>query len=84
MKTFYFQSIHSPIGPVAFAGGSGSIFPEILKPKGEDSKVWQNAIAKMHKAFNRVYPKEDFSYAFADDRLARLYEDDQNISQLLL
>lgn len=84
MKDFYMQSTHSPIGPVAFAGGSGSIFHVLLKPKGDDGKVWQTAIVKMQKAFNRIYPKEDFNYAFVDDNLARLYEDDQNTSQLLL
>jgi putative ABC transport system permease protein len=83
MKDFNQLSTHSPIGPLAFAGSRGSTFHILLKPKNQDGKNWQSAIAKIQKSFNQVYPEADFSYTFVDDNLAQLYETEQNISQLL-
>ncbi len=84
MKDFTQLSTHSPIGPLVFAGGLGSTFHVLLKPRTAEGKNWQNAIAKMRKAFDHIYPGADFNYSFVDDNLAGFYKDEKNISQLLL
>ena len=83
MKDFHEQSTRAPIGPLALAGGRGSTFHILLKSKGEHGKVWQSAISKIQKLYGRFYPEGEFSYSFVDDNLARMYKDEQNISEIL-
>ncbi len=83
MRDFHEQSTHSLIDPVVLAGGSGSIFHIRLKPDNAGSHLWQSAIGKMQRAYTRIYPDADFSYAFLDDTLAGLYKMEENISRLL-
>jgi putative ABC transport system permease protein len=83
MKDFNQLSTHSPIGPLVLAGGKGSTFHVLLKPKDTDGKNWPTAIAKIQVLFQKMYPETDFSYAFVDDNLAQMYSTEQKTSQLL-
>jgi ABC-type antimicrobial peptide transport system permease subunit len=83
MQDFHDQSFHSLIGPLVFAGSSGSTFHIRLKPNNPGVHGWQDAIRKMKKSFKQIYPEEDFSYTFFDDTIAKMYESEQHTARLL-
>jgi len=83
---FHELSIHEPIKPLAI-GSQTDVelnFNVLLQPQNEDRTVWKDGIAKIEKAFKEVYPKDDFSYSFFDEDIARYYEQEQHTSQLLI
>ncbi len=84
MRDFHAESMHAAIGPIAFAGGRGSIFHIRLLPKDPEGKLWQTAISKIQKAYKKIYPEADFNYAFLDETIANLYENEQKMSRLLV
>ncbi len=77
MKDFHEESLHSPIGPVVFAGNTGPIFHIRLRPQDAEGQAWQRGIGKIQKAYQQIYPDADFSYAFLDDTLAGLYKTEE-------
>jgi putative ABC transport system permease protein len=83
MQDFHDQSMHAPISPLVFAGSKGSTFHVRLKHSDENSITWQRGIDKIQHAYKNIYPEEDFNYAFFDDTIARMYENEQNTSILL-
>jgi putative ABC transport system permease protein len=83
MNDFHEQSLRATIGPIVFAGRSGSTFHIRLKPNNTGSTVWQNAISKIQKTYKQIYPDEDFNYKFFDETIAKFYESEQNTSSLL-
>lgn len=83
MKDFHDQSFHSSIGPLVFAGSTGSTFHIRLKPNLATGYVWQKAIEKIKKAYTQMYPEEDFTYSFFDDTIAKMYESEQHTARLL-
>jgi predicted permease len=44
---------------------------------------WQGTISQMEKMYKKIYPDEEFNYAFLDENLASAYNGEQNISDLL-
>ena len=83
MKDFHEESFHAPIGPLVFSGSNGSTFHIRLKPNNTAGYLWQNAIAKIEKAYKKIYPEEDFTYSFFDDTIAKMYESEQHTARLL-
>lgn len=55
----------------------------LLRSSGENGIVWQQALEKMEKAWNEVYPRETFKYDFLDKNIAKLYDEEQRTAQLL-
>lgn len=83
MNDFHDQSLRAAISPVVFAGNSGSTFHIRLKPNNARSTVWQNAISKIQKAYKQIYPENDFSYSFVDEKIAGFYKAEQRTASLL-
>jgi putative ABC transport system permease protein len=83
MKDFHDQSFHASIGPLVFAGSNGSTFHIRLKPNNTTGQVWQNAIKKLEKVYKKMYPEEDFTYSFFDEKIAKMYESEQHTASLL-
>ncbi len=83
MQNFHDQSTHAPIFPLVFADGNGSTFHVRLKPNTAGGFAWHNAISKIQKAYNQLYPEEDFNYKFYDDTIAKMYEQEQQTASLL-
>jgi len=84
MHDFHDQSMHGEIMPLVFAGRSGDFFHVKLKANTPGGALWQNAIAKMQKAYKQIYPGEDFNYKFYDDTIASFYESEQRTAKLLI
>ncbi|MEP6846480.1 MAG: FtsX-like permease family protein, partial [Panacibacter sp.] len=55
-----------------------------LRPQNEAGTTWKSGSAKIEKAWNEVYPNDDFEYTFFDESIAKYYEAEQNISSLLM
>ena len=83
MQDFHEMSTHGFIGPIVFAGSTGSTFHIRLKPNGEEGTVWKNGISKIQKAYKKIYPEADFDYQFFDEKIANLYESEQHTASLL-
>ena len=83
MRDFHETSTHGLIDPLVFAGSNGGTFHIRLKPNGPEGEVWKNGIAKIRKAFKKIYPEEDFDYKFFDEQIADLYEGEQRTASLL-
>lgn len=85
MNDFHEQSLHKPIEPVVFASfNKRSGFIHIaLMPQNAGGILWQNAIQKIKKAYEQVYPENDFSYSFLDESIAKFYQKEQQTQRLL-
>ena len=83
MQDFHDQSFRTPIGPIVFAGNSGSTFHIKLMPNNAGGKVWQSAINKIQLAFKQIYPEADFDYHFYNETIAKMYESEQHTAGLL-
>lgn len=84
VKDFYSQSLRSEIKPLVFASmpRMESELHVALKPE-TTAGDWKNTIAKIEKDFKEIYPAEDFSCKFFDERIADFYENEQHTSTLL-
>ncbi|PWT94899.1 MAG: hypothetical protein C5B52_19025 [Bacteroidetes bacterium] len=83
MQDFHDQSTHSPIFPIVFASGNGSMFHVRLKPSNPGGQNWKNAINKMQAAFKKIYPDASFDYKFYDEKIAKMYATEQQTAGLL-
>jgi len=82
MKDFHHQSTRSSISPLVFEKNNGSTVHIRLKPN-RDGLSWSEAIANIQKAYQQVYPDEDFNYQFVDEMIAQFYEREQATAGLL-
>ncbi|HYJ63557.1 MAG TPA: FtsX-like permease family protein, partial [Parafilimonas sp.] len=83
MQDFHDQSMHSPIFPLVFTDGNGDTFHVRFKATAGGANAWHAAIIQIQKAFNQIYPGEDFNYKFYDDTIAGMYEKEQQTKGLL-
>lgn len=85
MNDFHEQSLHKPIDPVVFASfnNRNGYFHIALMPQNTGGILWQNAIQKIKKAYEQVYPENDFSYSFLDESIANFYQREQQTQRLL-
>ena len=86
LADFHSQSTHSAIKPLAFSSEEKwhSNFHIALKKINRSTAAWKETIAKIEKAYKEIYPDEDsFNYEFFDERIAKFYTTEQNLSKLL-
>ena len=83
MQDFHEGATHSPIFPLVFTAGNGSTFHIRFKATSVGGAAWHTAIMQIQKAFNQIYPGEDFNYKFYDETLASLYASEQQTEGLL-
>jgi putative ABC transport system permease protein len=82
MADFHLASVRKAIHPAVYTYDSkfGYVFHVALFPS---STTWKAAIAKMQKAWEQVYPEQPFEYSFLDQDIAKFYQEDEHLSQLL-
>jgi putative ABC transport system permease protein len=85
MADFNQESLHASVKPLAFSSEMGNswIIHIALKSGEAESAGWKSTIASVENAFRHLYPREDFSYTFLDEDIAKFYKSEQNLSQLL-
>ncbi|MGC4035912.1 MAG: ABC transporter permease [Chitinophagaceae bacterium] len=86
LADFHSQSTRSKIKPLAYSSEEKwhSNFHIALTKVNGSTVAWKQTIAKIEKAYKEVYPDEDsFNYEFFDERIAKFYTAEQNLSKLL-
>lgn len=84
LRDFHPYSLHRPIQPLVYVSQRKGYnrLHVLLKPAGT-GESWKTAIGKMQEAWKQVYPDEDFTYEFFDERIAKFYESERATSTLL-
>jgi ABC-type antimicrobial peptide transport system permease subunit len=79
------KSLREPIKPLMIGSWDNTqrTVNIALQPQNSSGTTWKTAIAKIEKAFKKVYPNDDFDYKFFNEDIAKYYESEQNISSLL-
>ncbi len=82
MADFNLTSVRKAIHPAIYTYDSkyGYVFNVALHPS---ANTWKSAIAKMQTAWEQVYPEQPFEYTFLDQDIAKFYEEEEHLSQLL-
>jgi putative ABC transport system permease protein len=82
---YHTASFHDPIRPIVIGH-----WPEEerflgirLATTGKSSTDMQKLLGSVEKAFKSVYPDRDFNYAFMDESIRSMYEDEQKLSLLV-
>ena len=86
LADFHSQSTHSAIKPLAFSSQEKfhSNFNIALKKINGYPAGLKETIAKIEKTYKEIYPEEEsFHYEFFDERIAKFYITEQNLSKLL-
>ena len=85
MHDFHEQSFHAEVGPIVFGSfiNRSYFFHVALQPQNAAGTAWPATISSIQKAYNKIYPDQDFNYKFFDETIARFYETEQNTSSLL-
>jgi putative ABC transport system permease protein len=79
------KSLHEPIKPLMIGSWDNThkTVNIALQPQNSSGTTWKTAISKIEKAFKEVYPNDDFDYKFFNEDIARFYQSEKNISNLL-
>jgi putative ABC transport system permease protein len=86
LADFHSQSTHSAIKPLAYSSAEKwhANFHVALKKINGSAMAWKETIAKIEKAYKEIYPEEQaLNYEFFDERIAKFYTSEQNLSKLL-
>ncbi|MDE3253197.1 MAG: ABC transporter permease [Bacteroidota bacterium] len=85
LADFHQKSLHEMIKPLVIGSWANTerTFCVQLQPRLSDGSNWKAGIAKIEKAWKEIYPREDFSYEFLDESIAKYYTAEKNISSLL-
>jgi putative ABC transport system permease protein len=82
MHDFHEGSFHRGIGNMIFISAlNNSFFHVALDPRRMSE--WQQSIAGIDRAYQSIYPEEEFNYTFFDETIASFYKREQQTSQLL-
>jgi ABC-type antimicrobial peptide transport system permease subunit len=83
MQDFHDQSMKASIAPLLFGGSAGDFFHVRFKQNADRGNSWQNAIAKIQKAYKQTYPEADFDYKFFDKTVEDFYIKERQTASLL-
>jgi len=83
---FHPRSLHEPINPLLICNGERGIhcFNIRMQPEAVAGASWPQTIASIEKAYESVYPYNDFDYHFIDDTVAKFYDAEKNVARLLM
>jgi ABC-type antimicrobial peptide transport system permease subunit len=86
MADFFPHSLRDPIKPLLIANGAKTerVFNIKLQPHNADGSNWPATLAAIQKAYQQVYPNDDYDYEFVDQTIAKFYDAEKNISKLLM
>ena len=86
ISDFHPHSVRTPIKPLLIANGARFLntINVALEPQDADGTSWPRTVASIEKAYQSVYPAEDFDYQFVDQTIAKFYDAEKNTSRLLM
>jgi predicted lysophospholipase L1 biosynthesis ABC-type transport system permease subunit len=71
------------ISPLVFSGRGGDFFHVRFKKSESAGATWQNGIAKIQKAYSKIFPEADFDYKFFDKTVESFYLKERQTARLL-
>jgi hypothetical protein len=80
---FNHKSLRSSIEPLVFTSKRPYSHTLHIAFMPAQQAKWQSTIAQINDTWKRIYPEEEFSFNFVDERVASFYKDEQKISILL-
>jgi putative ABC transport system permease protein len=80
VQDFHFESLHSEIEPFAFFIDEDPLSRSLVRVRTEDMA---RTLAGVEDLWSRFVPGVPLKYSFLDDRVASLYESEQQINKLL-
>jgi ABC-type antimicrobial peptide transport system permease subunit len=83
MQDFHDQSMRGSITPLVFSGRAGDFFHVRFKQSSSAGATWQNAIAKIQKTYNKIFPEGEFDYKFFDKTVEDFYIKERQTARLL-
>ena len=85
VKDFHSTSLREKIEPFFFTyeDGAGGLLSVKLASDNLSGATMKGVLARMEALFKRTYPKEQFNSRFFDESIARLYEQEQQTSQMM-
>ena len=80
------RSFHEVIKPLLISTkySEEDLVSVALRPREETGSNWSATIDKIRADFKQLYPEDDFDYRFFDNDIARYYDNERRMSQLLL
>ena len=86
VSDFHQKSLHEPIKPLVIGSWSQTerTISMALRSRNDDYNTWKTAINKIEKAWKQVYSKDDFEYRFFDEDIAKFYQAEQHVADLLM
>ncbi len=84
VKDFHTSSLQFGYQPVFMANEKSSLYGFSIKLTANKNGTtnYQGAIAKIEKAWNKVYPDRKFEYKFVDEKINSFYQTEQRMSKL--
>jgi len=85
VKDFHSESMHTLIKPFflsSFTRAEG-FFSVKLATAGQSGEHLKAVLGQLEKAYGEVYPEQKFEYRFFDETIARLYEKEQKLAEIL-
>jgi putative ABC transport system permease protein len=82
IKDFHFRSLHEKIGPIMVLVATPEMMTVLsLRIRSDDTAA---ALAALERKWRELDPAHPFTYAFLDERFARLYERERHTGTLML
>jgi len=80
VKSFHLKSLQEPVEPCAIYAN-----PKLYKELAIklDTQDFSKSLQKIQTAWQKVYPDEVFEYQFVEDKIARLYEKEEQLTALI-
>jgi putative ABC transport system permease protein len=85
VQDFHSKSMHEPITPFFISTDRRSPRDISIKlaTKGRTAEEMTAVLGKLEKAWKEVYPTKKFAYDFFDESIARLYDKEKKLAEIL-
>jgi putative ABC transport system permease protein len=80
---FHQASMHTAIKPLIITCENNGSLIDVALQAHQAGAGWNATLAQIQTAYRQLYPENDFSYQFFDERIAKFYASEQRISRLL-
>ena len=85
VENFHAQSLHKSMENVIFSNLSFNINEMAIKmnPNVLSLNAYQESIKKVEKEWDEIFPDDIMNYRFFDDKIASLYQEEENTAKLI-
>lgn len=84
VRDFHLQNFHNSIDPVALMSDKEELGMINIKLNNHDPAQWKSIVQRIEKQWYAFYPPGSFSYKFYDESVKAMYEQERNLSTLIM